>query len=185
MSYDFRLIKPRRGEDPHVTAQRDSEEFGTTPPDPLKEDLKRRIADALITHNPKLEIFQFGFDEIAKYENITVEQARVKYRHLELNGPEEDYSGIQILLFDDEASVSVPFWHEGDKAVAAFRELWSYLEIIRRETGYVIYDTQIERILATASDFDDALVHYTGVVGKIHETFPQGSSGRRPWWKFW
>ena len=66
--------------------------------------MKRRVADALIAHNPKLEVFQFGYEEIAEFEKITVKQARRKYRHLELNGPEEGTNGIQITLFDDEAS---------------------------------------------------------------------------------
>jgi len=185
MSYDFRLFKRRDGEDPHVTAQRDSEEFAATPLDPQKEALKRRVADALIAHNPKLEVFQFGFEEIAKHEKITVEEARLKYRHLELNGPEEDSTGIQITLFDDEASVTVPFWHEGDKAADTFREIWSYLEIIGRESGYLIYDPQTDRVIDPASGFEDALASYTGVTSRIHQILPTGGSERRPWWKFW
>ena len=157
MSYDFQLFRPRAGEDPYVTAQRDSEEFDDSPPDPPKEALKRRVADALIAHNPKLEIFKFGYEEIAKFEKITVEQARLKYRHLELNGPEEGSDGIQITLFDDEASVTVPFWHEGDKAADTFREIWSYLEIISREAGYRIYDPQLDRILEPSTGFGDSL----------------------------
>lgn len=73
MSYDFRLFQRRSGEDPQVTAQRESEEFGATPADPHKEALKRRVADALIAHNPKLEVFQFGYEEIAKRERTTVD----------------------------------------------------------------------------------------------------------------
>lgn len=185
MSYDFQLFKPKPGEDPLVTAHAESDGPPTTPPDPQKEALKRRIADALIAHNPKLEIFQFGYDSIAKIENISVEQARVKFRHLELNGPEEDSNGIQITLFDDEASVTVPFWHEGDSASDTFREIWTYLEIISREAGYVIYDPQIDRTIDPTAGFDDALACYTGTMKRIGETFPAGKRGRRPWWKFW
>lgn len=164
MSYDFHLFRPRAGEDPYVTAQRDSEEFADSPPDPQKEALKRRVADVLIAHNPKLEVFQFGYEEIAKFEKITVEQARLKYRHLELNGPEDDCNGIQITLFDDEASVTVPFWHERDKAADTFRELWSYLEIISREAGYLVYDPQIDRVLEPSAGFDDSLSCYCGTM---------------------
>jgi hypothetical protein len=185
MSYDFRLFKQRVGEDPHFTAQRDLDEFPTSALDPQKEALKRRVADALIAHNPKLEIFQFGHEEIAKLEKITVEQARLKYRHLELNGPEEDGNGIQIMLFDDEASVTVPFWHEGDRAAETFREIWSYLEIISREAGYLIYDPQLDRILAPSLGFDDSLSCYSGAMRQIDQTSPTRSAERRPWWKFW
>ena len=184
MSYDFRLFKRRPGEDPYVTAQRDSEEFPDSPPDPQKEALKRRVADALIAHNSKLEVFQFGYEEIAKFQKITVEQARLKYRHLELNGP-EDGNGIQIELFDDEASVTVPFWHEGDKAAETFREIWSYLEIISREADYLIYDPQLDRVLDPSTGFDDALSRYSGAMQQIHQTLPASGAERRPWWKFW
>src|SRR5438876_211965 len=117
MSYDFRLFMPTPDEDPLVTARRDSEEFSATPRDPKKEALKRRVADALIASNPRLTIFDFGYGEIAKIENISVEEARIRYRHLELNGP-DDGSGIQITLFDDEASVTVPYRHEGATGAA-------------------------------------------------------------------
>lgn len=147
MSYDFVLLKPRDGEDPRVTAQEYSQEFPSTPLDAQKEALKRRVADALINHNPQLEVFEFGYDQIAKLEKISLEEARGKYRHLELNGPEDDGKGIQITLFDDEASVTVPFWHVGSKVEDIFREIWSYLKIIGREAGYVIYDPQIDRII--------------------------------------
>jgi hypothetical protein len=96
MSCDFRLFRRRAGEDPRVTAQRDSEELTAIPLDPQKEALKRRVADVLIAHNPKLEVFEFGYEAIAGLEKISVEQARLKYRHLELNQSEDDCSGIQI-----------------------------------------------------------------------------------------
>lgn len=182
MSYDFRLFRRRAGEDPHITAQRDSKEFAATPPDPQKEALKRRVADALIAHNPKLEVFKFGYEEIAKHEKISVEEARLKYRHLELNGPEEGCNGIQITLFDDEASVTVPFWHEGEKAADTFREIWGYLEIISREADYLIYDPQIDRVIEPSAGFDAALACYAGAMQQIRQTRgPQ----QKPWWKFW
>ena len=39
--------------------------------------------------DPALEVFKFGFEEIAKFENISVEEAKVRFRHIELNGPED------------------------------------------------------------------------------------------------
>lgn len=183
MSYDFRLFKRKAGEDVLVTARADSDGFPTTPPDPQKEALKRRVADALIAHNPKLEIFQFGYDGIARHERISVEEARRKYRHLELNGPSEDAKGIQITLFDDEASVTVPFWYDGDKAVDTFREIWRYFEIINRETRYLIYDPQIDRVFEPSTGFDDALACYIGTVQEIRQKLVPEEE--KPWWRFW
>ena len=182
MSYDFRLFKRKAGEDPLTTAHADSDGFPTTPPDPQKEAVKRRVADALIARNPKLEIFQFGYDEIAKREKISVEEARRKYRHLELNGPREGTNGIQITLFDDEASVTVPFWHQGDKAADTFRELWGYLEIISREADYLIYDPQLDRVSEPSAGFADALACYSGTV---HQVRQEHGGQKKPWWRFW
>ena len=185
MSYDYRLFKRIDGEDPLVTAQRDSEGFPSTPPDPQTEALKRRVADALIAHNPQLKIFQFEYEEIAKFEEISVEAARCKYRHLELQGPDEGSNGIQITLYDDEASVTVPFWHEGDKAADTFREIWQYLEIISRESGYSAYDPQIYGVLDLSAGYEEALASYAGTVCTIRKALPVGGTRRKPWWKFW
>jgi hypothetical protein len=185
MSYDFRMFKRKAGEDPLVTAHADSDGLPTTPPDPQKEAFKRRVADALIARNPRLEIFQFDYDAVAKSQKITVEQARQQFRHFELNGPREGANGIQITLFDDEASVTVPFWHKGDKAADTFREIWSYLEIISREASYLVYDPQIDRVLDTSAGFDDSLACYRGVVGQMQQKLPSSRTAKKPWWRFW
>jgi hypothetical protein len=179
MSYDFRLFKRKAGEDPLVTAQTESGGFPTTPPDPQKEAIKRKVADALIAHNPELEVSQFDYDVIARQQKISVEQARLRYRHLELNGPAENFNGIQIMLFDDEASVTVPFWHAGDKAADTFREIWNYLDILNRESGYLIYDPQIDRVIDPSTGFDDALACYSGAMRQIRQRLPPGLE-RRP-----
>ncbi len=157
----------RASEDPRVTAQRDSGEFAAMPLDPQKEALKRKVADALITHNPKLEISKFGYEAIARLEKISVQEARLKYRHLELNETEDDCNGIQITVFDEEASVTVPYWHEDDKAEDTFRKIWSYLEIICRETGYLIYDPQIDQVIEPSAGFETALACYADFMRKM------------------
>ncbi|MBN2579636.1 MAG: hypothetical protein JXB10_11655 [Pirellulales bacterium] len=89
------------------------------------------------------------------------------------------------MLFDDEASVAVPFWHEGNKAAETFREIWTYLEIISREAGYLIYDPQLERVINPTADFEEALACYTKVTCQIHQLLPTEGKESRPWWKFW
>ena len=162
MSYDFRLFKPKANEDPLDTARAYSH-FPSTPPEPQKEALKRRVADALFARNPQLHVFQFDYAAVAKSRKISWGEARIRLRHLELNGPEENCNGIEITLFDDEASVTVPFWHEGDKAADAFRQIWGYLEIISREAGYLVYDPQIDRVIDPSAGFEDALACYAAM----------------------
>lgn len=184
MSYDFRLCLPQAGRSQEEIATSDIEDLGSiTDPVPAKEERKQRISAALIARNPKLEPFAFGFDEIAKLENITVEDAKKKYRYIELNTPLEESNGIQITLFDDEASVTVPYWYEGAAARRVFEEIWIYLEIIEREGGFFTYDPQIARVLDLEKDFESSLGCYDRASRDIAEQFPVQQ--KKPWWQFW
>ena len=183
MSYDFRLCLPQAGRSREEIATADEEDLGITDPVPAKEERKQRISAALIARNPALEPFAFGFDDISKLENISVEDAKKKYRHIELNGPTEESNGIQITLFDDEASVTVPFWHEGAAARRVFEEIWSYLEIIEREGGFFTYDPQIDRVLDLGRDLEASLDCYDRVSREIADQFPVQQ--KKPWWQFW
>lgn len=182
MSYDFRLCLPQNGVSREEIATADSEDFDVSAPVPLKEERKRRLAAALIAKNPMLEPFAFGFEEIASFEKITVEEAKNKHRHIELNGP-EDSNGIQIALFDDEVSLTVPYWHQGPAARRVFEEIWSYLEIIQREGGFFAYDPQIERVVDLETDFEASLACYDRVSRDVARQFPKQPS--KKWWEFW
>ncbi len=170
MSYDFRLFLPQPGVDPLVTAQiepdEESEDINPGPPVAAKETRKRAIADALMKIDPVLEVFQFGFEEIAKFQNISVEEAKLRWRHMELNGP-EDGPGIQITLLDDGASLTVPYWHKDKKAKAVFAQIWEYLKVIQRVGGYQIHDPQMECIVNLGSDLEKATKSYTYVVKRL------------------
>lgn len=166
MSYDLYQFKPEAGVDPFETVERlffeESEEINPGPPRSEKEKRKRALADALIKLNPRFEIFPFGFSEIAEMEGIPEAEARVKYRHLELNGA-EDGNGIQITLYDDSTSITVPYWHSGEKARETITEIWSYLALVEKEAGYVTFDPQIEKILNLSSDLPTVIETYEDV----------------------
>jgi hypothetical protein len=170
MSYDFRLFLPQPGVDPLVTAQvapdDEAEEINPGPPIPAKESRKQAIAAALIKVNPALTAFAFGFNEIAKSEGISVERAKERFRHIELNGPENG-NGIQITLFDDAASLTLPYWHKDKNAKPVFTEIWQYLTVLQTVAGYQIYDAQLECIIDLASDQDAAIKCYSDVVNQI------------------
>jgi hypothetical protein len=186
MSYDLRLFKTKLGEEPEVTARHDSEGLPSSPPDSEKEELKRKVTAALMVYNPRLQPFKFVYEDVAKSQKISVEEAKLKFRHIELNGPRENTNGIQIILFDDEASVTVPYRHHGEKASETFNEIWDYLEIIQRETGYLIFDPQLDRMLDLSRDFNEVVSRYGGVVQKTKaKIVASKASPQKPWWKFW
>jgi hypothetical protein len=162
MSYDFMLFVPQPGVDPLITAQAELEEDEGTnpvPPVPAKEARKNALATELMKANPALKVFPFEFDKIAKHLGISIEDARMQFRHLELNGA-EDGNGIQLMLYDNRASVTVPYWHKGQKAKAVFEEIWNYFRIMQSGAGYHIYDPQMERLVDLRTDLADATRSY-------------------------
>lgn len=172
MSYDLHLFKPESGVEPVETIERlfeddeESEEINIGSPVPEKEQRKRALAQVLINLNPKLEIFEFGFNELAEMDGITENEAREKYRHLELNGA-EDGNGIQITLLDDTADITVPYWHEGDAAKQTFQEIWSYLTLLEKEGNFVTYDPQLEKILNLSADSPSVVETYKSVASSF------------------
>ena len=168
MSYDFYLFKPKTGVDPIETVDElfseESEEINPALPQPEKEARKPSLADALIRLNPQLEVFPFDFQELARIDGISEDEAKIKYRHLELNGAENG-NGIQITLNDVSTEITVPYWHSGEEAQKVFKEIWSYLELIENEAGFVTYDPQLEKILNLSTDLPEAIEVYKSVAG--------------------
>lgn len=168
MSYDFYLFKPKAGVDPIEIVDdlfsEESNEINPGLPQPEKEARKRFLANALINLNPQLSIFPFGFQELAEMDNISEDEARTRYRHLELNG-EEYGNGIQITLCDDSAEITVPYWHSGEEAKHVFNEIWSYLKLIENEVGFVTYDPQLEKIVNLSTDLSQSVEVYASIAG--------------------
>ena len=189
MSYDFYMIRRIEGRDPmDVVRERFDWEKAQTeinpgPPVPAKEEKKRELARRLIELNPKLEVFPFGFKEIADQEKCTEAEARLRYRHLELD--QEGGNGIQITLFDDTASLTVPYWHESGKAAAVFAEIFQYFGILDKYGDFMAYDYQLDRVLCLSTDLDESLRAYGRVIEQMPKIIANASRGPKPWWKFW
>ena len=180
MSYDFILFRPRDGIDPHdlVAAENDSVERGVR--DPRVEALKRKIADALLARDPQLDVFAPDFDEISKLHKLSVEEAYERFRQIEINDTAS--SGIQITLFDESASITVPYWHKGAAARETFGRLWPLIEIVCSEGKFEVFDPQLDRVIE-AQSFDDVVECYAKVTARMDDML--GRAPRRPWWKFW
>jgi len=189
MSYDLYLLQRVPGEDPLETAaaqlDSESEEINPGPLDPAAEARKEMLSRALMNANSSLERFQFGYAEIAASGGISEEEARIRYRHVELNGP-EDGNGIQISLHDDHASITIPFWHQPPAANQAFDEIWRYLRVLQETGGFFIYDPQLDCVIDLDTDREAVINEYSGVVAKIPQMIERAESQtQRPWWKLW
>ncbi|WP_030376786.1 MULTISPECIES: hypothetical protein [unclassified Streptomyces] len=62
-------------------------------------------------------------------------------------------TGIDLSVFGDEVSISVPYWHTGDDAAAVFGQVSALAAIVEKETGLTAYDPQTRSpLVATASE---------------------------------
>jgi hypothetical protein len=190
VSYDLHLLRLSSTGDPlsEVSAlleqEEEEDEINPGPPVPEKEARKNDLAERLCAANPPLERFAFGFAEVARLYNCTEEEARVKYRHVELNGP-EDGNGIQITLFDDTASIAVPYWHQADGAKTVFAEIWRYLAVLAEHGGFSAYDPQLDRLLDLSKDQPAVLQAYGSTMEQVQGIADDGQAPKKPWWKFW
>lgn len=188
MSYDFDLVRLLEGCTPSeeavsVSLEREAE-ARDEPAVPAREERKRQLAEALRALNPQLSIHVDDFAVIAQMQGISEEEARHRKRSVELNGP-EDGNGIQIVLFDESAAVTIPYWHIGEKADSTLQEAWRYLDLLRREGGFITWDSQVGRILDLSTDFGLVLQQYAQGVTFVRRKATEGLPGKRPWWRFW
>ena len=186
MSYEFMSFSPVSGEDPKTTKDRLTEqqemEAKATDPAPQVEARMKMLADAIMSCNPQITPFALQHDQIAELEHIIIEEANNKFRYIELNSPDEG-NGIQITLQDDHATITVPYWHQGEKANAVFKEIWKYLRIFQDKGGYITHDPQLERIIDLDHDFKAAISQYENVSQQVNEPF--SAKTKKPWWRFW
>ncbi|HKE18804.1 MAG TPA: hypothetical protein VKB80_28205 [Kofleriaceae bacterium] len=167
MSYDFTLVKPQAGQTAlEAVEQLSREDAGVpleTPPAMSADDraLQKRAVAALRAHNPAFESFRFDLPLIASELGINLEQAALRFQHVELNGPQGG-NGIQVIVAGATVSITVPYWHTGPQAEDVFAEIWVYLQVLARE-GFVAYDPQLDRMLDLATDRPAALAIYDSV----------------------
>src|SRR4051812_24569603 len=130
MSYDLYCYKSKLGRPDveEVQSAIEVDEGNEVEADP---ETKLKIARALIDHNPRLDSFEFDYNEIAKLQGMSVEDAKKKFDHIELNTPEGDLA-TQITIFDNNVSITVPYWYSGNKSEEVFKKVKDYTKIIRQ-----------------------------------------------------
>jgi hypothetical protein len=185
MSYDIYCYKSKldRPDLEEAQAAIEVDEDEETISDP---DTKLKIAKALIDYNPRLESFGYDYDEIAKLQGTSIDEVKKTFDHIELNTPEGDLA-TQITIFDNNVSITVPYWYSGDKATEVFNKISDYAKVIRRTAGYFVYDPQTDKVFdpLTENIFGfDVYESMTDQVAKMRTAQTQ-KVDKKPWWKFW
>lgn len=185
MSYDIYCYKSKldRPDLEEAQAAMEIDEDEEVASDP---ETKLKIAKALIDYNPRLESFEFDYDEIAKLQGTTLDEAKEAFDHIELNTPEGDLA-TQITIFDNNVSITVPYWYSGDEATKVFNKISDYAKVIRQTVGYFVYDPQTDKVFDPLTENIFGLDIYESMTDQVEKmkTEQIQKSNKRPWWKFW
>lgn len=102
--------------------------------DPAAEARKRKLADLLLKMKPDFEEFGIRHEEIAEFEKISLDEARRKYRYIEINGP-----GVQFTVFDHYIALGVYSKIDSE-------QLDAVLAALSAEGGFVLFDPQSDAV---------------------------------------
>ncbi|MGM9380286.1 hypothetical protein [Streptomyces antibioticus] len=87
---------------------------------------------------------------LAAWERI-VPQAQALLGDVEITEYEQESrdlshsgTGIDVSVFSDEVSITVPYWHTGDAAADVFHKVLALSAVVEKETGLTGYDPQLE-----------------------------------------
>ncbi|WAU85583.1 hypothetical protein O1Q96_41330 [Streptomyces sp. Qhu-G9] len=100
-----------------------------------------------------------------------VPQARTLLGEVEITEYEQESrdlshsgTGIDLSVFGDEVTITVPYWHAGDDAAVVLGQVSALAAIIEKETGLTAYDPQTERPLVETPP-DDSI----GLMSRVTE----------------
>jgi len=187
MSYDIYCFRPSSATPSLEKAQAvvESEETLERPEDESERETKQRVVRALMQQNPRLQPFEFNHAEIAKSMNISEQQAREQWKHVELNPPEGD-PAIQITVFGDHVSINIPYWYTGAEADSVFSQLTDYLRVLKRDAGYFAFDPQTDRVFDPDKEGLGDHESYERIVRDMPAIAAKAARQlKKPWWKFW
>jgi len=185
MSYDIYCYKSELGK-PDVEEARSLIEVDEERLVPARTELKESIANALIEFDPTLEKFEFDYEVIAKQRNITLDEAKIQYSHIELN-TQLDALSVQIEIFDNNVAISTPYWYSGDEAKSTFAKIDEYTKVIYRIAEYFVYDPQTDKAFNPLISHLTDISTYTETTEKVRQIGNElrRTPEKKPWWKFW
>ena len=183
MSYDIFFVRRDPGQSFEDALERTEESYERGDPGPLTE-VELEQWERILPHARRI------LGEIEEFEGDT---------NRELSHPE---TGLQLSIFPGEISITVPYWHADDDAVAVMEKVYALARAVEDETGLEGYDPQLDepvrdsrRPVATATLSDtseqvDSGGFYSGATMDKADLNTEQESVRssprpRRWWEFW
>jgi hypothetical protein len=185
LSYDLYCYRPTSAvPDPkEAEAVIASEEEAVFRDDEEARLIKQSISKALMEYNPRLEPFKVDHNEVAKMLKVSVQEARTRWNHIELNPPEGDLR-VQLNVYWDHVDLTIPYWYTGAKADAVFQKVAEYLRVISKAARFFAYDPQTGRAFDPAKEECGGHEEYDRIAENLPAIVAQGVP-KKPWWKLW
>ena len=73
--------------------------------------------------------------------------------YIEVYSSEEGGLGLTFSFFAKDAGLSIPYWYEGEEALAALKQISVFLRIISEVGACEIYDRQRDEFITAATDY--------------------------------
>jgi hypothetical protein len=83
-------------------------------------------------------------------------------------------SGLQLSIYGNEISITIPYWHTGDGASSVLALAYKLAAVIENETGLQGYDPQVGTPLSELSP-PDAINLMSGVTDDLHHRYGNSS----------
>ncbi|MEV1078329.1 hypothetical protein AB0I98_08755 [Streptomyces sp. NPDC050211] len=109
------------------------------------------MGDAAEDSGPIPAQFLEAWDRIVPQARILLGEVDITEYEQESRDLSHSDTGIGLSVFGDEVSLTVPYWHAGDRAAVVLGKVFALSAIVEKETGLTAYDPQVERPLAEAS----------------------------------
>lgn len=194
MSYDIYLYKSKIGRpdenEADAVIEADNDKWAKKEINP---QIKLAIIKALIQYNPRLQAFDFHYGDITKLSVKIIEEEKSKFDHIEINTPEED-AAVRLIVYDNHVFITVPYWYQGEDAKQLFKDIKSYIKIIRETAGFFVQDPQTGQVFDPAEKNFEGLNKYLSVSEHLQEIISPNDNKlssdlkpeqKKPWWKIW
>lgn len=155
------MLDPEPGVEPYEQLERLDADEESSLQDPAILTRNRRLVEALRESDPRYEESQLDYDVLADQQGTSVDDARLRNRSIQLMAE----GGLEINLYDHHADISFPYWESLD-AEALTRDIENAASIIASETGWKLYDPQLERFIDPANDAPEIRAMFD--VGREH-----------------
>lgn len=168
MSYDIFLYKSKIGRPDENEADAvigaDNDKWAKKEINP---QIKLAILKALTQYNPRLQAFDFHYGDITKLSVKTIEEEKSKFAHIEINTSEG--AEVRLIVYDNHVFITVPYWYQGEDAKQLFKDIKSYIKIIRETAGFFVLDPQTGQVFDPAENNFEGLNKYLSVSEHLQE----------------